>query len=223
MMTAAEEHDVRQDRQRDRVPLLRPDLDRSDSRRRRTCHAARLSPPGLRALAGAETANYSQTQKPVSTKHSSVSLRHQQFRYGHRQKRAESTCGSSPVPVPHARRARLNPHAVERTPDKHAPTRRETPPTARGSAPTRTGCKLHAQFHRQQPEQRRELDDRVHRHRRGVLERIADRVADDVAACSGVPFSFSSTSTIFFALSQAPPALAMKIAWNSPNSAIETR
>ena len=33
-----------------------------------------------------------------------------------------------------------------------------------------------------------------------------------VAACSGVPFAFSSTSTIFFALSQAPPALAMKIA-----------
>ena len=33
------------------------------------------------------------------------------------------------------------------------------------------------------------------------------------ASCSGVPFSFSSTSTIFFALSQAPPALAMKMAW----------
>ena len=44
-----------------------------------------------------------------------------------------------------------------------------------------------------------------------------------VAACSGVPFAFSSTSTIFFALSQAPPALAMKIAWNSPNSAIDIR
>ena len=44
-----------------------------------------------------------------------------------------------------------------------------------------------------------------------------------VASCSGVPFSFSSTSTIFFALSQAPPALAMKIAWNRPNSAIEIR
>ena len=37
-----------------------------------------------------------------------------------------------------------------------------------------------------------------------------------VAACSSVPFSFSSTSTIFLALSQAPPALAMKIAWNKP-------
>ena len=30
-----------------------------------------------------------------------------------------------------------------------------------------------------------------------------------VAACSGVPFSFRSTSTYFFALSHAPPALAM--------------
>jgi len=33
------------------------------------------------------------------------------------------------------------------------------------------------------------------------------------AACSGVPLAFSSTSTTFFALSQAPPALAMKMAW----------
>ena len=33
-----------------------------------------------------------------------------------------------------------------------------------------------------------------------------------VAACSGVFFIFSSVSTIFFALSQAPPALAMKTA-----------
>ena len=44
-----------------------------------------------------------------------------------------------------------------------------------------------------------------------------------VAACSSVPFSFRSTSTSFLALSQAPPALAMKIAWNRPNSAIEIR
>ena len=44
-----------------------------------------------------------------------------------------------------------------------------------------------------------------------------------VAACSGVPFSLSSTSTTFLALSQAPPALAMKMAWNSPNTAIEIR
>ena len=29
----------------------------------------------------------------------------------------------------------------------------------------------------------------------------------------GVPLAFSYTSTIFFALSQAPPAFAMKIAW----------
>ncbi len=44
-----------------------------------------------------------------------------------------------------------------------------------------------------------------------------------VASWRGVPFCFNSTSTIFFALSQAPPALAMKIAWYSPNSAIEIR
>src|SRR5436853_7051613 len=44
-----------------------------------------------------------------------------------------------------------------------------------------------------------------------------------VASCSGVPFSFSSTSTTFFALSHAPPALAMNIAWYKPNIAIEIR
>ena len=33
-----------------------------------------------------------------------------------------------------------------------------------------------------------------------------------VASCSGVPFCLSSTSTIFLALSHAPPALAMKMA-----------
>ncbi len=34
-----------------------------------------------------------------------------------------------------------------------------------------------------------------------------------VASCSGVPFCFISTSTIFLALSQAAPASAMKMAW----------
>jgi len=34
-----------------------------------------------------------------------------------------------------------------------------------------------------------------------------------VAAWSGLPFSFSSVSTIFLALSHAPPALAMNTAW----------
>src|SRR5436190_23149212 len=44
-----------------------------------------------------------------------------------------------------------------------------------------------------------------------------------VASWSGVPFILSSTSTIFLALSHAPPALAMKMAWNRPNSAMEMR
>jgi hypothetical protein len=34
-----------------------------------------------------------------------------------------------------------------------------------------------------------------------------------VAAWRSVPFALSSVSTTFFALSQAPPALAMKMAW----------
>src|SRR5215510_7037477 len=44
-----------------------------------------------------------------------------------------------------------------------------------------------------------------------------------LAACSSVPLALSSVSTTFFALSQAPPAFAMKIAWYRPNSAIEIR
>ena len=43
------------------------------------------------------------------------------------------------------------------------------------------------------------------------------------ASCSSVPFSLSSVSTIFLALSQAPPALAMKMAWYRPKSAMEIR
>ena len=41
-----------------------------------------------------------------------------------------------------------------------------------------------------------------------------------VASCNGVPFSAKSTSTIFLALSQHPPALAINTAWNKPNTAI---
>ena len=44
-----------------------------------------------------------------------------------------------------------------------------------------------------------------------------------VASCSGVPLACSSVSTIFLALSQAPPALAMKTAWNSPLMAMPIR
>ena len=44
-----------------------------------------------------------------------------------------------------------------------------------------------------------------------------------VAACSSVPFCFSTVSTIFLALSHAPPALAMKIAWNKPKNAMAIR
>src|SRR6184192_1472442 len=44
-----------------------------------------------------------------------------------------------------------------------------------------------------------------------------------VAACRSVPLALSSVSTTFLALSQAPPALAMKTAWYRPKSAIEIR
>ena len=44
-----------------------------------------------------------------------------------------------------------------------------------------------------------------------------------VASCRGVPFCFRSTSTTFFALSQAPPAFAIKIASYRPKIAIENR
>ena len=63
----------------------------------------------------------------------------------------------------------------------------------------------------------------VHRHRAGVLEGVADGVADDGGGVQGVPLSCSSVSTIFLALSQAPPALAMKMAWNRPKMAMPTR
>ena len=104
---------------------------------------------------------------------------------------------------------RLDPHPVERAVDEEQGDREEERPP--GTALVRPGQR-DRQLDGEQAEQRRELDDRVHRDRRRVLER--DRRPcrrRRVAACSGVPFSFSSTSTIFFALSQAPPALAMKM------------
>ena len=50
------------------------------------------------------------------------------------------------------------------------------------------GGQLDRQLHRQQAEQRGELDDRIQRHRRSVLERIADRVADDGGVVQRRPF-----------------------------------
>ena len=73
----------------------------------------------------------------------------------------------------------FDPHAVEAAVHEHHRDRPGTRPTAPWSS---TGpCwsrQRNRQFHRQQAEQRGELDDRVQRHRTGVLERIADRVAD---------------------------------------------
>src|SRR5580692_3441756 len=46
-------------------------------------------------------------------------------------------------------------------------------------AATLAGGELDSQLDGQQAEKRRELDHRVERHRRRVLERIPDRVADD--------------------------------------------
>ena len=105
-----------------------------------------------------------------------------------------------------------NSHAIERPPHEHDGNgqkhcrqqgRHQRAPFVR---------EADRQLDRQQSEQRRELDDRVHRDRRRVFERIANGVAHDGRRVEFVPFCFSSTSTIFLALSQAPPALAMKIA-----------
>jgi len=80
-------------------------------------------------------------------------------------------------------------------------------------------------FHRQQAKQGRELDDWVQGHRRGEVSLNGSPTVSPttVAACNGVPFSRRSTSTTFLALSQAPPALAMNIAWNRPKAAIEIK
>src|SRR4030042_403941 len=43
------------------------------------------------------------------------------------------------------------------------------------------------------------------------------------ASCSGVFFCLRSPPTSFWALSQQPPALAMKIAWKRPKKAMPTR
>src|SRR5581483_5836761 len=72
----------------------------------------------------------------------------------------------------------LDPHRVEGAPDEHDGHEEEE----RGQQPARrrpaAGGQRHGQLHREQPEERGELDHRVHRHRGRVLERVAHGVAD---------------------------------------------
>ena len=82
------------------------------------------------------------------------------------------------MPLPRARVA-LDSHPVERSPHENRRPEDEHPRQHVAQQRAVLFSKLHAKFHREQSEQRRELDDRIHRHRRRVLERIADRVADD--------------------------------------------
>src|ERR1039458_4731094 len=76
-------------------------------------------------------------------------------------------------------RALLDPHRVERP--VHERKRHHEEPSSQYSRQSRPliDGQLHSQLHRQQPEQRRELDDRIQRYRRRVLERIAHGIADD--------------------------------------------
>src|SRR5256885_4454339 len=67
----------------------------------------------------------------------------------------------------------FDPHGVERAPHERQRNDEERPgehETQRGAA---LGRERHRQLDRQQAEERRELDDRIHRDRRRVLERIA--------------------------------------------------
>src|SRR5689334_18406158 len=71
----------------------------------------------------------------------------------------------------------LDAHAVERPPHEHHRHREEE----RGGHAGQPGAVLSGEGHREldgeQPEEGGEFDDRIHRHRRGVLERIAHGVA----------------------------------------------
>src|SRR5712692_5826163 len=76
-------------------------------------------------------------------------------------------------------RAPPDAHRVERAPDENDGDGEEGGGEEPGEAGALLGREPDGQLHREEPEERRELDDRAHRHGGRVLEGIADRVADD--------------------------------------------
>src|SRR5207302_10360980 len=73
----------------------------------------------------------------------------------------------------------LDPHAVERAPDEHGREQEEHQAEHPAEPRTAGGGQAHRQLDGEEAEEGGELDDGVHGHRRGVLERIAHGVADD--------------------------------------------
>ena len=73
---------------------------------------------------------------------------------------------------------RFNAHSVERAVDEEHGNEEEHQGEHHAEPMPLLRRQRHGKFDGQQSEQRRELDDRVQGDRRGVLERIADRVAD---------------------------------------------
>src|ERR687897_300275 len=68
--------------------------------------------------------------------------------------------------------ARLNPHPVERAVDEHERREEEGGRKPEAEPASMLRGEIHAELYGEEAEQRRELDDRVHRNRRSVLERI---------------------------------------------------
>src|SRR5205814_5721081 len=73
----------------------------------------------------------------------------------------------------------LDAHGVERTPDEGYRDGQEQSRESMRESGTLIARKRNCELHREQSKQRRELDDRIERHRRRVLERIADSITND--------------------------------------------
>src|SRR5215469_12656286 len=71
-----------------------------------------------------------------------------------------------------------DPHAVERPVHEEHGDQQEDASKDIGEDATLVAGQRNSQFDSQQSEQRSELDDRVHSHRGGILERIANGIAD---------------------------------------------
>src|SRR6266498_3737753 len=70
-------------------------------------------------------------------------------------------------------------HAMKRAPNEKDGNQKEDGCQYQSKRPALLFRQAYRQFHGQQAEERRELDHRIHCHRRSVLKRIADRVAHD--------------------------------------------
>ena len=100
-------------------------------------------------------------------------------------------------------------HAVKGTPHKNYGDQKEY----RRQCPADLRIQCYGKLHGEKPEKRGELDNGIHGNRRCILKRIPYSIPHYGRGMKFGALHVSSVSTSFLALSHAPPAFAIKMAW----------